>query len=1046
MSASKSPDCRDTADALLEYLHTKNPKVISKIPVGNSSQMGALAEAGSPATLAVNECLGHPDSDAVLEVVAFLISYRRYHDALVHPRFSGGFGNALAFAGPRKETGSAAQAALIAAARRVGVDHEEIARYALLEHGHQFDFGWSLRVDSKFVSIVDPRSLDRVFQAGFEPASVFERMVWELPDEALRRLALAEQPSPWGRGTIHAPATLIGALAATKPHLLDEWSGKQSFDLQSWKLVLASTRRFDEVAGKIAAAMAPGPRLEFLMVLSLWLPGIYTEPTREAAVDAKGDDLARALLFLADQFPGDLMAKMERVVVTDGLPEGIVRPVYEKIFAVLVENWNHGGKAVFETIVTSPYRPLGERYSSDRRSLYSYGISSLLSPSSPVPEVEIKDWTRKALEGIANAKVEKKELSLLTETFWTAAVARGSKPLREELLVLLGDKLKTLRQLAVQGLLDQEDPGIADKAVEMLFNGKVDQRLGAIMYLSVAGHDAAAASFLKSLDSEKSENIRTALHEGLLELKKRGIVFDEPFQNQGVLGEVPFAELEAAVIREASKLKLPSANWLKLELLPGLHVSGGAGLSVEAIAYLIAKQAKHKEIAAAPDIQPLLAHIDRGLSAPFAIALVEGFLKSEQAASDRWALALGGLLGDNRIIPPLLSRIPDWCENSRHKLAEYAAQAISLLPGNEPLMVLDTLANRYRSKFKNVGKACAEAFNAAAEARGITPDELGDLVVPDFGFDAEGIRRFEWNGGGANAELGADFKISWFDPVSGKAWKALPASATEEIKTEVKTLGKLLRETVKAQALRLEMSLVRQRRWTVSRWRELYENHPVLRSFACGLVWGLYDSSGALLRSFRRYSNGILADASGNIEELAETDAVIGMIHPLELGAADLDAWKAHLTRLKVKPPFPQLDRPVEWMDPLHGNRRRISITEGRKVGAGTFKSRSEKRGWLRGSVVDAGGISSVYKSFPGAGIEVVLMTHNYWIGIDPMDQVELGDACFVKADSISRGSYTYDEPASDDPRVLRFDQVPAVVYSETIGDLKAIIGDNKSA
>ena len=139
---------------------------------------------------------------------------------------------------------------------------------------------------------------------------------------------------------------------------------------------------------------------------------------------------------------------------------------------------------------------------------------------------------------------------------------------------------------------------------------------------------------------------------------------------------------------------------------------------------LIAKQSKHKTLDAAPDIQPLLAHIDRDQSAPFASALVEGFLNSDQAASDRWALALGGLLGDNRIITLLLPRINDWCENSRHKLAEYAAQAISLLPGNEPLMVLDTLSNRYRSKFKNVGKACAEAFNAAAAARGSLPDEL----------------------------------------------------------------------------------------------------------------------------------------------------------------------------------------------------------------------------------------------------------------------------------------------------------------------------------
>jgi hypothetical protein len=498
-------------------------------------------------------------------------------------------------------------------------------------------------------------------------------------------------------------------------------------------------------------------------------------------------------------------------------------------------------------------------------------------------------------------------------------------------------------------------------------------------------------------------------------------------------------DLENFVANQSKGLKLPKIAWLDLGKLQPLLAIDGSALPEAAVMLLIGKQSKHKTLDAAPDILPLLAQIDREKSAPFAAALVEGFLNSEQAAADRWALTLGGLLGDNRVIPPLLSRINDWCENSRCKLAEYAAQAISLLPGNEPLMVLDTLSNRYRSKFKNVGKACAEAFNAAASARGITADELGDLVVPDFGFDAEGIRRFDWDGGGASAELGADFKLTWFDPETEKSWKSLPASAPDEIKNEVKTLTKLLREAVKGQTARLEMTLVRQRRWAVSRWRELYENHPLLRSFASSLVWGVYDASGTLLRTFRRYPNGIPADANGAIEELPETDTTIGMAHPLELNQPAIDLWRAHFLRMKVKQPFPQIERPAELMDPLHGNRKSIALTEGKTLSAGTFKSRAEKRGWTRGSVVDAGGISSYYKLYPGAGVEVNLPMDGLYIGCDPMDAITLSAAYFVTAGTIERGSYMYNDPAPNDPRVLRFDQVPPVVFSETLADLKAI-------
>ena len=50
-------------------------------------------------------------------------------------------------------------------------------------------------------------------------------------------------------------------------------------------------------------------------------------------------------------------------------------------------------------------------------------------------------------------------------------------------------------------------------------------------------------------------------------------------------------------------------------------------------------------------------------------------------------------------------------------------------------------------------------------------------------------------------------------------------------------------------------------------------------------MWGVYDGTGSLLRTFRRYPNGLLADAAGTLEELPETDTMIGMIHPLEFDA-----------------------------------------------------------------------------------------------------------------------------------------------------------------
>ncbi|MCW1923610.1 DUF4132 domain-containing protein [Luteolibacter arcticus] len=818
---------------------------------------------------------------------------------------------------------------------------------------------------------------------------------------------------------------IFPALALHQPEVTRAWCeqslNSSGYRTQSaWTGIVGVSKDFDSLClayCETAAKTDPGEAFPVLKQLDEARGGIHSQQVAELASIPETALGHEALGYLLEKRDAEVIGIMARAFAWDdagghvSCPDG---PEYRRLYSLMIERWESGGSELLRNLVGN---------------FNAYQLPDLLTEELKTLRPEHYPVLREGVLQHLKKLPAKGQAGL-----WKVVAASHPAAFMPDFEELLIGKSKPLRETAAGALAKAKGKGGLECAIELLGSKKSDARWGAAAFLEKLAASAAAAAIQAALEQESSSEVREALHKAL---RACGVAKEATAPS----APASHSDLEASIAKQAAKLKVPATSWLKLDALPQLPTTNATPLSPEGILFLISKQSKHKTLDAAPDILPLLAHIDREKSAPFGLALVEGFLNSEQAASDRWALALGGLVGDNRIIPPLLSRIPDWCENSRHKLAEYAAQAISLLPGNEPLMVLDTLANRYRSKFKNVGRACAAAFNAAAEARGITPDELGDMVVPDFGFDADGIRRFEWDGGGASAELGADFKLSWFDPETDKAWKNLPASAPATVKEEVKTVGKLLREAVKGQTARLEMALVRQRRWPVARWRELYENHPLLRSFASGLVWGIYDASGSLLRTFRRYPNGLLANATGDLEELPESDASIGMVHPLELDAAALEAWGAHLARFKVKQPFPQIARPVELLDPLHGNRREIALTKDKSVGAGTFKSRSEKRGWVRGSVIDAGGISSIYKPFPGAGCEAILPTENYYMGIDPMDSVELGAAYFVKADTVGRGGYTYDEPGPDDPRVLRFDQVPAVVWSETVADLKAIVG-----
>lgn len=594
--------------------------------------------------------------------------------------------------------------------------------------------------------------------------------------------------------------------------------------------------------------------------------------------------------------------------------------------------------------------------------------------------------------------------------------------------------------LAVSAICKVLGDDCLPEAEARLNHKSVPARLAGVQLLQGLGSPAALALLLKRITSEENTKVRAAIHDAL---KFHGAL-PVPEKEDPANASKTLQAMDPHFSTALKKGKLPPGTWWRVDQ-SGLRSIGGCQLSASAADFLILEYSRRKIIETAPDTLQLVACLDKKSAADFALALLNAWLAEGQDSKHRWVLALAGTLGDSRIISTLLPWIPKWCEAARHKLAEYAAQGISLLGSNEALMVLDTLASRYRSKFRNVGAAAAAAFQSAAQARGISPDELGDLVVPSLDFNEDGQRRFEWDGGAALAELTMDLKLEWSDPDSEKSWKALPASASDAVKAEVKELGKLLRETGKAQALRLEQALVKQRRWPVASWQELYEKHPLLRAYATRLVWGVYTAEGTFQRAFRRYPNGILADAAGAMEELPEGEARIGLLHPLELDDAALTAWQAHLARFKVQPPFPQLDRPVERLEPNLHNRRVLSLTEGREISYGTFRSRAEKRGWGRGSVVDAGGISSYYKLFPGAGVEVSLETGDMYVGMDPMETLTLGPARFCTAGSIQRGSYVYDEPAENDPRLLTFGEVPPVVYSETVSDLKAIIAQKEA-
>jgi hypothetical protein len=607
--------------------------------------------------------------------------------------------------------------------------------------------------------------------------------------------------------------------------------------------------------------------------------------------------------------------------------------------------------------------------------------------------------------------------------------ARWKIPLlAESMWPLLNHNSNPVRCKAARALAKLGDVAVP-RAAELARAPKSEVRRAAVTLLVTLNTPKALEVLEKRLDLEMDDDVRDAILLGL----------EAAWAARG--RKITKKEIEARIVKTAEKLKDLPANWIKEALLPALRYRRGGPLGKQAVRYLLYRQSRAREIRPDVEAKPFFDLIDRTKSADFAFEILKGFLATKHEAADRWALTIAGLLGDDRIVPILNRQIRVWADSNRGKMAEWAVQALGLLGTDAALLVLDSLAIRYRTKYANIGKAAVAAFAASAERLGVTPDELADRVVPWLGFEPGKPRIVPCGQRKLEVRMGLDFKLKFIDLEKNKPVASLPESAPKDVRESLKETGTTLREVSKAQAMRLENLMVRQYRWTADRWKKLFLAYPILFPFAVRLIWGSYSSDGRLAGTFRALEDRTLTTAADEHFDLPSGN-LVGAVHPLELDERLRAQWLSHLGDYEIQPPFPQLDRPVVRLTAGAEQTKVLKDYNKTSLNAMTFKGRAERLGWTRGSVVDAGAIFSYYKSFPAAGVDAFLSIDGMYIGIDMYSDIELGDVAFVRSGSVKIGSYEYDGPGDEnDNRVVPFGEVPAIVYSEVMGDLQRIAG-----
>jgi hypothetical protein len=583
---------------------------------------------------------------------------------------------------------------------------------------------------------------------------------------------------------------------------------------------------------------------------------------------------------------------------------------------------------------------------------------------------------------------------------------------------------RQVRETACLALGKLDPKIVVPKAKELLEAKKGHEREAGVLILSLVGDSESKKTLEGLLSTEKSDDARD--------------IIVNAFFGPETKCDRDEADERVRSASERGKLDRPVAKWLDEKKLPKLHWAKGKGtLDADTVRFLFHRQTRQVEIAVDPEARGVLALVDRERGGEFAAKVLALVLKNGGvAAKNRFALTLVGMLGDDSVIEPLE-------EIAIEGKNENAVRTLGLIGSMAAARALDRIIKVFRTKYPNVREPAQEAFQSIAEGLGMTPFELADSMIPDFGFE-KGKLLIAGTKPKLFALISPEQKIVLADE-TGKMVKA-PKTLAAKPKAAIKDLEVRLKESARQLRTSLEYYLIVRRRWEPRAWAKFFDGNALAASFAMGFVWGAY-AGDKPKTMFRVTADGERVGIDGKVIKV-EGDS-IGLVHPLEIDPSLRAKWLAALTSAGIKPAFAQLDRPTFALNEDEKTRAKCFRFEEKELSGLTFKGRAERLGWRRGSVIDSGEVSAYRKLFPHDKIEVFIATSGLGVTSSYEDdsEVTLKDLFFVRPGAIVTGSYTYDEPRDEsDERLVKLADVPPIVFSEAVADLTAITRTKEDA
>lgn len=347
---------------------------------------------------------------------------------------------------------------------------------------------------------------------------------------------------------------------------------------------------------------------------------------------------------------------------------------------------------------------------------------------------------------------------------------------------------------------------------------------------------------------------------------------------------------------------------IKMKEIPSVKYNDGNDVPPVVTAWLLTVHEKLKEsYYGQPDV---VADYEKpGLCPEAAEILAELDSESWQKALKTLADNYLGMSGRNKkmFLAYPICRYAD--DKLMEELTKKAPSWRSSVSGNDaPPLATFRKANVYSdTRYAMMFADKYHELGSYAAVRGTDADTIRDQFLSNIGIDENGGKKYDLGNQVVTARLQKDLSFL-IELENGKTAKSIPKKGADEDKykaanADFSEMKKSAKKIVKNRADVLFEDFLKGHTRKAGDWRSAYIDNVLLGAVARLLVWEQNK------KTFTIGENG-LVNAKGE-EYVFNNKYRVGLAHPMEMKAEDLEAWQKYFISNNLKQPFEQIWEPV---------------------------------------------------------------------------------------------------------------------------------------